>query len=179
MSELDTLLVDPSLFGGKKPEICCFPTELEYKGDDPDRWRWRAMWDREYDTNRVIGVALEAFPVVKRTPQGAWICPYAHLTNEGGEDGSSAVHYWVTEGLPTRWVSDHGGSAWAKPTRAEALRSLVVRLQRWEMHLRRAIDGFNQACQVGELLLVPAVQARKGKCANRRIHLGAGEKGNA
>lgn len=86
--------------------------------DSPNTVRWRAWWDS--DGERVRGIRVSAYPVLRVTPSGAWIDPDAY--HHGG---------WVTYEARKRWVSDTGASSWAKSTKAEALNSLAARHKRW------------------------------------------------
>lgn len=103
----------------------------EKAGDNPQTHRWRAQWHRGWN-DRVEGIELCPYPVVRKTTCGAWIDPYAYViaTKQPWEDGVPQEE-WVVHEDHLRWVSDTGAQAWAKPTRAEAINSLAVRLSRW------------------------------------------------
>lgn len=133
------------------PKVAIYPlgTSLSL-GDTPNKHRWRAWWDKDYN-GRVVGIALQAYPVTRVTPQGAWIDPYAYTqaTRQPWEDGAPAEE-WVTSDVGLRWVSDDGAQAWAKQTKEQALASLVVRLTRWAQHamndVKRVIASADAAC---------------------------------
>lgn len=118
-------------------------------GDNADTHRWRAWWATSYD-NVVTGIELLAYPVTRRTPSGVWIDTAAgrQATRQPWEEGAPAyewTHYG--KGVP-KWLSDGSGSAWAKPTRDEAIRSLAIRLTRWSGHLTRDVKRARQCAEV-------------------------------
>lgn len=92
--------------------------------EDPETLRWRAWWDGTFDA--ATQIEMKAYPIVGRTRCGVWIDPEAYYTPSS----------WVM-GLKKnrRWVSNNAASSWAKPTHAEALTSLFVRLDRWSSRL--------------------------------------------
>jgi len=126
-------------------------TYREFEGvNDPDRIRWRATWHRHWDTGLPVGIELTPYPVARKTTCGAWVDPLAYYARTYGD----AQHEWKLsdKGL-WKFVHDGSGSAWAKPTRAEALRSLGIRLTRWIAKVRRDVARVNAACDVAEALL--------------------------
>jgi hypothetical protein len=128
----------------------------EFEGvDDPDRIRWRATWHRSYNTGLPVGIELTPYPVVRKTPCGAWVDPHAYrqATKQPWEDGAPGNEWLLSDKKLWKFVHDSSGSAWAKPTRAAALRSLGVRLTRWSSAVRRDVERVNAACDVAEALL--------------------------
>jgi hypothetical protein len=123
----------------------------EFEGvDDPDRIRWRATWHRSHDTGLPVGIELTPYPVARKTPCGAWVDPHAYYARTYRD----AQHEWkLSDKRLWKFVHDRSGSAWAKPTRAEALRSLGIRLCRWSSAVRRDVERVNAACDVAEALL--------------------------
>lgn len=109
--------------------------DIKIRGDEPpdspDEYRWRAWWDSVNDS--VIGIRFERYPVLKKTPVGAWIDRHAWLHGT-----------WTLSG-DRKWVSDMGGAAWAKPTKDEALRSIIIRYRKWASRLRSDVDYFRAA----------------------------------
>lgn len=120
--------------------------------DDPERIRWRAFWDRDYSTGLPSGIQMYAYPVVRKTPEAAWIntSPLRQLKRW---DEGEKVYEWNNDYQTLKLVYDRSGSAWAKPTRAEALRSLGIRLTRWSQKARRDVERVNAACDVADALL--------------------------
>jgi hypothetical protein len=128
----------------------------EFEGvDDPDHIRWRATWHRSYNTGLPVGLELTPYPVVRKTPCGAWVDPlaYRQATKQPWEDGAPGNEWLLSDKKMWKFVHDGSGSAWAKPTRAAALRSLGVRLTRWSSAVRRDVERVNAACDVAEVLL--------------------------
>jgi len=128
----------------------------EFEGvDDPDRIRWRATWHLSYSTGLPAGIELTPYPVARKTPCGAWVDTYAYrqATKQPWEDGAPGNEWNLSDKGLWKFVHDRSGSAWAKPTRAEALRSLGVRLMRWSVKTRRDVERVNAACDVAEALL--------------------------
>lgn len=116
--------------------------------DDPNKHRWRATWEREYNTTMPIGIRLTAYPVISLTEYGAWIDP----------DGYFHRGEWEFYGKPLlhprkRLVMNGSGSSWAKLTREEALSSLAYRLKRWAQKTRREMNAVERAVAVAETLL--------------------------
>ncbi len=111
--------------------------------DDPVSLRWRAWWDRSYDRT-VRGIEAKCYPVVRTTPKGAWIDPHAY---RNGDEWSQPYKELL------RWVSNDGGQAWAKPTQADALNSLVERYRRWASRIGGDIDYFVQASEALKVLM--------------------------
>jgi len=91
-------------------------------GDDPSKHRWRAFWEGD-------GINLQAFPILKQTACGVWICNYSIRWN--GQ--------WDLAG-PKRFIHNKSGQGYAKPTREEAMYSLAVRLTRWTNNIRRETE---------------------------------------
>jgi hypothetical protein len=128
----------------------------EFEGvDDPDRIRWRATWHRDYGTGLPVGIELTPYPVARKTPCGAWVDPHAYrqATKQPWEDGAPGYEWLLSDKGLWKFVHDGSGSAWAKPTRAAALRSLGIRLCRWSSAVRRDVERVNAACDVAEALL--------------------------
>lgn len=97
-------------------------------GDSPNNHRWRAWW-RDFDA----GIELRAYPVIRKTPSGAWIDElairtYCNTGREWGWDfpGGDAGH---------RFVFDDRQQSWAKATQEQAIKSLAIRLCRWSQKL--------------------------------------------
>lgn len=113
-------------------------------GDEPNSYRWRATWHREYD-GTITGIDLTAYPVLRKTPQGAQIDPHAwrQLQRDGLE--------WTLSGQK-RFVTDTGDAAWAKPTQERALHSLAVRLDRWARNVRNDVIAVRNAAHVLKVL---------------------------
>lgn len=103
-------------------------------GDDPAKHRWRAQWFPGDASGEVGGISLQAYPVIRLTPAGAWIdtCAYRQATKQPWEEGAPALE-WVTSKTRSchRWVGNESGQAWAKPTMELAIQSIAVRLERW------------------------------------------------
>lgn len=118
-------------------------------GDNPDTHRWRAWWATSYD-NIVTGVELLAYPVTGLTPSGAWIDTIAgrQASKQPWEEGAPGYE-WAFYAAPRKdkWMANGSGSAWAKPTRDEAVRSLAVRLTRWTGHLARDVKRARQCAE--------------------------------
>jgi hypothetical protein len=127
----------------------------EFEGvNDPDHIRWRAMWESGWEDGLPVGIELRCYPVVRKTPCGAWIATQAGRqdTRQPREEGAPAYE-WVHYSGPQKFVYDKSSAAWAKPTIDEALRSLGIRLRRWSARVRRDINRMNAACEVAEMLL--------------------------
>lgn len=119
--------------------------------NDPETIRWRAGWSSDY-SNEVEGIELRAYPVIRRTPQGAWVDPHAYHHGAWQLSGSK------------RWVSDTGGAAWAKPTKEDALFSIAYRFSRWSSRLHNDINYyFAVAHALGVLLPGQKFRADDGK----------------
>lgn len=99
--------------------------------DDADQMRWRAYWDKSY-YGEIRGVIVKPYPVIKTTPQGAWIDPLAYWHGVWNLS-DKALH---------KWVSNDGGQAWAKPTRQIAIDSLIYRHKRWSSRILNDIIYF-------------------------------------
>lgn len=144
MLSWDVLYVEPQL------EIR-FAYTMADLGDNPDTHRWRAWWSRDYD-DVVTGIELQAYPVVSFTPAGAWIDIIAgrQASKQPWEEGAPAYVWSVPASGPrkVKWMANGSGSAWAKPTQEEAVRSLAVRLTRWTGHLARDVKRARQCADV-------------------------------
>jgi hypothetical protein len=103
-------------------------------GNDPDSHRWRARWNRDFD-NVIVGIRLEAFPVIRKTEFGVWVDPFAWWYHNKWE--------FSTEGA--KWMSNTSAASWAKPYQKDALHSLTVRYQRWSSHVRKDIEDIIRA----------------------------------
>lgn len=149
--DLTAFLEDPD---PATPKITYALREFE-DVDDPDRIRWRARWDSAYDTGLPGGIFMECYPVVRKTPCGAWIDPqaYRQATKQPWEEGAPANRWVPSYARLHKFVYDRSGASWAKPTRALALHSLGIRLTRWSAKVRRDIQRVNAACRVAEALL--------------------------
>lgn len=101
-------------------------------GDDPSSHRWRASWVTSWGDDIISGINLDAYPVLRLTPTGAWVDPHAYrqATKQPWEDGAPGLE-WITHRHSKRWVGNSSGSAWAKPTQEAAIRSIAIRLMRW------------------------------------------------
>ena len=101
-------------------------------GDEPDKHRWRASWVTAWDESLICGIQLDAYPVLRLTPTGAWIDPVAmrQATKQPWEDGAPGME-WITHLGHKRWVGNVSGSAWAKRTKEDAILSIAIRLTRW------------------------------------------------
>jgi hypothetical protein len=154
-----------------EPRIILYPTGFaETLGDNPETHRWRAMWDQQGPWGRpheTIGIALEAYPVAKRTPCGAWIDKTSMVDMVRWEDAKAEYGWNIAEHKSCwRWVSDTGGAAWAKPTREAALHSLVIRLCRWGTRLGNDVNRFRNATAAAEALLPGDVDLAKAARRN-------------
>ena len=128
----------------------------EFEGlDDPDRIRWRAAWHRDWNTGLPVGIEMTPYPVARKTRCGVWVDPHAcrQATRQPWEDGAPGIEWVLSDKNLWKFVHDGSGSAWAKPTRAAALRSLGIRLCRWSAAVRRDVARVNAACDVAEALL--------------------------
>lgn len=137
----------------KNPKI--WYNEREFEGvDDPEKIRWRAFWAEDPSDSLPGGIELRCYPVVRRTRCGAWIATEAtrQATRQPWEEGAPAKE-WAHHWSPQRFVYDDSNAAWAKPTRAGALRSLGIRLTRWSANVRRDVARLNAACDVAAALL--------------------------
>lgn len=114
-----------------KPAIV-FDYGCQNIGDKPHLHRWRAWWD--YGMNEeVTNIRLSAYPVIKLTPQGAWIDPFASAMTHGALSGGKRI------------VFNGCRASWAKETQEDAIKSLAVRLSRWSRHIandrRKALEA--------------------------------------
>lgn len=105
--------------------------------DDANQMRWRAYWNKAYNGD-VRGVIVKPYPVIKTTPQGAWIDPLAYWHGVWNFSDKS-LH---------KWVSNDGGQAWAKPTRQIAIDSLIYRHRRWASRILNDIIYFRDVTNV-------------------------------
>lgn len=134
-----------------KPQIWYNEPDLA-ETDDPYNIRWRAFWDRNYSTDMPDGIKMCAYPVVRKTQKAAWIntSPLRQLKRWHEDE---KVYEWNNDFQALKQVYDSSRSAWAKPTRAGALRSLGFRLTRWSEKTRRDVERVNAACDVAAALL--------------------------
>jgi len=118
----------------KLPKIHCYG--FEDLGDDPLLHRWRATWEADGS-----GIWLQAFPVIRNTPTGAWIAKYAYreATKQPWEDGAPAKG-WNCDPNFKRWISNKSGASYAKPTKDDAIKSLAIRLTRWTCRIKAEYD---------------------------------------
>lgn len=133
------------------------PNDLK---DDPAIYRWRAQWDRGVFEGDPCGIIVQAHPVLRLTSKGAWIYPYAAV-------GSVIFANDRQQRLVRRWVSNDGCSAWAKPTREQAIHSLAVRLERWATHVRNDLDKILESSAAIERLvpeLAPYADRARRRC---------------
>lgn len=105
--------------------------------DSPDTLRWRAWWEKLFD-GEVIGISLQCYPVVRLTPCGAWIDPFAY--RQWGQNGQE----WVApiDDKLLRWVGNDSGQAWAKPTQQAAIDSLIYRYGRWTKRIFNDVEYY-------------------------------------
>jgi hypothetical protein len=124
--------------------------------DNPSTHRWRAWWCSSSSNPPVYGIELRAYPVLKSTPCGAWINVdgYREATKQPWEEGAPAIEWVPFDGqwMKKRFVHNGSGSAWAKPTQEEAIRSLAIRLSRWSNHVARDARKVLAAADVMEKL---------------------------
>lgn len=118
--------------------------------DDPTRWRWRATFEFSGYGKRDAYVVLQAYPVVKLTPCGAWIDSYGYV-NPDGSNEALAPSSVTAAGV--RLVMDGSGQAWAKRTRDEALHSAAYRLKRRAEKTARDMELVMAAIEFGERYL--------------------------
>ncbi len=104
--------------------------------DDPALLRWRAWWNKGWD-GKMLGVELRCYPVVRKTPKGAWIDPHGYR-----QWGSGKMEWAEPRKELLRWVSNDGGQAWAKQTRQDAIDSLIYRHKRWAIRILNDITYF-------------------------------------
>lgn len=147
-------MLEPFDVATAAPQITYAYRDLE-EVDDPARIRWRAMWDSNYNDGLPGGIYMQCYPVVRKTSEAAWIDPHAYrlATKQPWEEGAPAYEWNLSDPSNHKLVYDRSGSAWAKPTRAEALRSLGVRLTRWSVKVERDVKRVNAACDVAAALL--------------------------
>lgn len=121
---------------------------FEDLGDEPDLHRWRAWWVTDGNSH-VSGIELRAYPVIKKNYASVWINAdaYRERTREG-KQWEPFDPKWMKK----RLLHNDSGSAWAKPTQEEAIRSLAVRLTRWANHLARDLEKARSAADALEKL---------------------------
>jgi hypothetical protein len=103
--------------------------------DNPSSHRWRAWWaSGTGDWRDGLGIELRCYPVVRATNAGAWIAHHAYWNGANWKNIAAA-----------KWVKDGSGSAWAKPTQDDAVRSLAVRLSRWAEIQRNSVHRLKAA----------------------------------
>lgn len=100
-------------------------------GDDMRAHRWRATWDKTWD-DKVQGIVVTPYAVVKNTECGAWIDPHSYWHGEWNLCSPDV----------RRWVRNDSGQAWAKPTRQIAIDSLIYRHKRWASRILNDIIYF-------------------------------------
>ena len=122
------------------------PTEVRYYGhsdlgDAPDLHRWRATWENG-DEGYPDCIVLQAHPVIKLTPMGAWVAQHAYrgATKQPWEDGAPG-YVWNTFGSKGRLVLNGSGMSWAKLTQEEAIASLAYRMECWA---RRMVHDYRR-----------------------------------
>ena len=107
---------------------------FEDLGDEPEKHRWRAWWVSDCNGG-ATGIELRAYPVIKINPASVWIDEWAYrqATKQPWEEGAPGMAWVEYNGRPVkkRLCHNGAGSAWAKPTQEEAIRSLAIRLCRW------------------------------------------------
>jgi len=125
-------------FTPAKPAIV-FDHGCENLGDNPHLHRWRAWWD--YGMNEeVTNIRLSAYPVIKLTPQGAWIDQLEGMMCHGRLSGLKRI------------VFNGCRASWAKQTQDDAIKSLAVRLSRWSNHIAQDRPKALEAASVLEIL---------------------------
>lgn len=115
------------------------PTAISYYGHDdlgdkPDLHRWRASWENDSDGYPEC-ILLQAHPVVKLTPKGAWVAQHAY------RDSNSHGYVWNTFGTKGRFVLNGSGMSWAKLTQEEAVSAIAYRMECWA---RRMVHDFQR-----------------------------------
>jgi hypothetical protein len=116
-------------------EIAITQYGYESFGDDPALHRWRAWWaNGTGDWRDGLGIELRCYPIVRKTNAGAWIAHHAYWNGKNWKHISAA-----------KLVMDKSGSAWAKPTRDEAVRSIAIRLSRWFAIQRHSVHKLKAA----------------------------------
>ena len=129
---------------------------FEDLGDEPDKHRWRAWWALS-DVNGIVGgIELRAYPVIKVNPASVWIDEWGarEATKQPWEEGAPGMAWVEYNGRPVkkRLCYNGAGSAWAKPTQDEAIRSLAIRLCRWTGHIARDAERAASAIRTLEKL---------------------------
>jgi len=116
-------------------KIVHFPCAITV--DDPDNHRWRAWWGSSW-------IELRAYPVIKRTPFGAWI-------DEMGFCHDLTIN---PEQMQTkRFVQDGSARSWAKLTREGAIQSLVIRASRHTNIIFRDAEALRDRAKLIRALL--------------------------
>lgn len=118
---------------------------FEDLGDDPEKHRWRAWWAGTGLDGEPRGIELRAYPVIKVNPQSVWIDEWADRKWMYGEGDPYKDWISCSAGVKKRLCHNGSGSAWAKPTQDEAIRSLAIRLCRWTSHIARDVKRANEA----------------------------------
>lgn len=110
-------------------------------GDAPGLHRWRATWENGAEGYPDC-IVLQAHPVIKLTPMGAWVAQHAYreATKQPWEEGAPGLE-WVTFGNKGRFVVNGSGMSWAKLTREEAIASLAYRMETWA---RRMVHDYRR-----------------------------------
>lgn len=110
-------------------------------GDAPDLHRWRATWENGGEGYPDC-IVLQAHPVIKLTPMGAWVAEHAYreATKQPWEDGAPG-YVWNTLGTEGRFVLNGSGMSWAKLTQEEAIASLAYRMECWA---RRMVNDYRR-----------------------------------
>lgn len=110
-------------------------------GDAPDLHRWRAYWENG-EENLPDCIVLQAHPVIKLTPMGAWVAQHAYreAKKQPWEEGAPG-YVWNTFGTKGRFVLNGSGMSWAKLTQEDAIASLAYRMECWA---RRMVDDYRR-----------------------------------
>lgn len=106
---------------------------LDYEdlGDDPDTHRWRVQI--AYNANNIPwALYMIAHPVIRKTPCGVWIEPYAYRTPRSASADAMNLRVFHFSAAKLRFINNGSLSAWAKPTRKEAYDSFLIRLSKWK-----------------------------------------------
>jgi hypothetical protein len=117
--------------------------------DDPELHRWRAFWSAGESGPCAGGIALCAYPVIKKTQSAVWIHQYADLRLYDG------VYRWVYDEnskIGRKLIHNGSNSAWAKPTQEDAIKSLAIRLTRWAAHVSNEAESVLNAVKSLEAL---------------------------
>lgn len=129
--------------------------------DDPAKHRWRAGWGWHTFYSGMVepppDIFLRAYPVMKITPCGVWISTKSYVGQvDFAADPEHDRYAWriydADDPSRWRWVSNDGAQAWAKPTREEAVHSIVIRLSRWAPLVSRDMRKVRGAAETVERL---------------------------